>query len=86
VFSRQVRNRCQGLPGGTYPALYDCLGKDPETCLQDLDPVVGNGNQITDTLSISRQTVKNQLQKIFKKINVRGKVQAAVWAVKNLPS
>ena len=46
---------------------------------------VGSTNdEISDKLCISPHTVKTHLYKIFKKINVPNRVQAALWAAKNL--
>jgi len=46
---------------------------------------VGSTNEeIADKLCISPHTVKTHLYKIFKKINVPNRVQAALWAAKNL--
>jgi LuxR family transcriptional regulator, positive regulator of biofilm formation len=40
--------------------------------------------EIADSLCISPHTVKSHLYKIFKKINVPNRVQASLWAAKNL--
>ena len=40
--------------------------------------------EIADTLCISKHTVKNHMHKIYKRINVRSKIQAALWAHENL--
>jgi DNA-binding NarL/FixJ family response regulator len=175
----EVRNRCEGLPGGKHVVLYDCMGKDMQTCLEDVDPAFGNRDallclfnvsrntgvedeavmkygiqgffyvddpfpllakgvravwegeiwvsrhvisrmvqkkllsrmkgyrkilsdkeegiltllaggatdeEIAEAFYVSKYTLKKWMQKIFRKLNVRGKVQAAVWAAKNLAS
>ena len=46
--------------------------------------VGATNDEIADELCISSHTVKTHLYKIFKKINVPNRVQAALWAAKNL--
>ncbi|MFC1788410.1 response regulator transcription factor [Thermodesulfobacteriota bacterium] len=46
--------------------------------------VGATNDEIADRLCISPHTVKTHLYKIFKKINVPNRVQAALWAAKNL--
>lgn len=46
--------------------------------------VKGNSNKdMADTLFISEKTVKNHLTSIFRKLNVKDRTQAAVYALKN---
>lgn len=46
--------------------------------------VGATNDEISDKLCISPHTVKTHLYRIFKKINVPNRVQAALWAAKNL--
>jgi LuxR family transcriptional regulator of csgAB operon len=46
--------------------------------------VGATNNEIADKLCISPHTVKTHLYRIFKKINVPNRVQAALWAAQNL--
>ncbi|HKJ32179.1 MAG TPA: response regulator transcription factor [Balneolales bacterium] len=46
--------------------------------------VGATNDEIADKLFVSPHTVKTHLYRIFKKINVPNRVQAALWAAKNL--
>jgi LuxR family transcriptional regulator of csgAB operon len=46
--------------------------------------VGATNDEIADRLCISPHTVKTHLYRIFKKINVPNRVQAALWAAQNL--
>jgi len=46
--------------------------------------VGATNDEIADRLCISPHTVKTHIYKIFKKINVPNRVQASLWAAKNL--
>ena len=49
-----------------------------------LTAVGATNDEIADKLCISHHTVKTHLYKIFRKINVPNRVQASLWAAKNL--
>jgi len=55
-----------------------------QTEILALIAVGATNDEIADRLCISPHTVKTHLYKIFKKINVPNRVQAALWAAKNL--
>jgi len=62
-------------------------GKDlteRQTEILALVAVGATNDEIADKLCISPHTVKTHLYKIFKKVNVPNRVQAALWAAKNL--
>jgi DNA-binding NarL/FixJ family response regulator len=46
--------------------------------------VGASNDEISDKLCISPHTVKTHLYRIFKKINVPNRIQASLWAAKNL--
>jgi len=55
-----------------------------QTEILSLIAVGATNEEIADRLCISSHTVKSHLYKIFKKINVPNRIQAALWAVSNL--
>jgi LuxR family transcriptional regulator of csgAB operon len=55
-----------------------------QTEILSLIAVGATNDEIADKLCISPYTVKTHLYKIFKKINVPNRVQASLWAAKNL--
>ena len=57
---------------------------DREKEILDLIAAGYSNQQIADELFISPHTVKTHLHNIFKKINVKRRLQAALWAAQNL--
>jgi len=55
-----------------------------QTEILALMAVGATNEEIADKLCISSHTVKTHLYKIFRKINVPNRVQASLWAAKNL--
>ena len=55
-----------------------------ETEILALVAVGATNDEIADKICISPHTVKTHIYKIFKKINVPNRVQASLWAAKNL--
>lgn len=55
-----------------------------EVEILDLIATGFSNQQIADELFISPHTVKTHLHNIFKKINVKRRLQAALWAAQNL--
>ena len=76
--------------------IFECTGKDDfaKNRLENLSQrqiqilalvaVGATNDEIADRLCISPNTVKTHLYRIFKKINVPNRVQASLWAAKNL--
>ncbi len=55
-----------------------------QTEILALVSVGATNDEIADKLYLSPHTVKTHLYNIFKKINVPNRLQAALWAAKNL--
>ena len=84
--SREVMIKC--ILEGTDDDRYAKRGNEVLTLRQIeilAQVAVGASNdEIADRLNISSHTVKTHLYNIFKKINVPNRLQAALWAAKNL--
>jgi LuxR family transcriptional regulator of csgAB operon len=84
--SRDIMTKC----------IFEGTGKDKssKSCWENLSErqieilalvaVGATNDEIADRLCISPHTVKTHLYRIFKKINVPNRVQAALWAAQNL--
>ncbi len=84
--SREMMTKCV-FEGINSNGLSETIGKKlTERQIEILALIaVGNTNdEIAEKLYISPHTVKSHLYSIFKKINVPNRIQAALWAAKNL--
>ena len=100
VFMKGVRTVIDGKLWLSRDMMTKCIfegtGKDnsAKSCVEDLSQrqieilalvaVGATNDEIADRLCISPHTVKTHLYRIFKKINVPNRVQAALWAAQNL--
>ena len=84
--SRDMMTKCIFEGTGKDKSSKSITGKLTQRQIQILALIaVGATNDdISDKLCISPHTVKNHLYRIFKKINVPNRVQAALWAAGNL--
>jgi DNA-binding NarL/FixJ family response regulator len=70
--------------GGSLPPLKTNPLTSRETEILVLVSAGAKNEQIAEELHISPNTVKTHIYNIFKKISVPNRLQAALWAVKNL--
>ena len=70
--------RTPGLAGSLEASLSEREGEVLRQMAHGL-----TNKQIADTMKISYETVKEHVQNIFRKIGVKHRTQAAVWAVRN---
>jgi len=82
--SRQILQRIIEKETNPMPRKQDHRLSDREKEILSLLAVGASNDEIAEKLFISRFTVKNHLQNIFKKIGVHGKIEAAIWASRNL--
>ncbi len=84
--SREIMTKC--ILEGTHQEKASKSGNATLTPRQNeilaLVAVGGTNDEIADKLCLSPHTVKTHLYNIFKKINVPNRMQAALWAAKNL--
>ena len=84
--SREMMTKCifEGTDNDkSFKNICDKL-TDRQTEILALIAVGATNEEIAERLFISPHTVKTHLYKIFKKINVPNRIQAALWAAKNL--
>lgn len=85
-FSREIMAKYIFDHSGSDTSPKDTGGNltDRQTEILAMIAVGSTNEEIADKLCISPHTVKTHLYKIFKKINVPNRVQASLWAAKNL--
>jgi DNA-binding NarL/FixJ family response regulator len=85
-FSRDMMTKCifegTGNDNSSKSQIKDLSERQIE--ILALVAVGATNDEIADRLCISPHTVKTHLYRIFKKINVPNRVQAALWAAQNL--
>ena len=82
--SREMMTQCIFEESDTPPKSSTEDLTERQTEILSLIAVGATNEEIADRLCISSYTVKSHLYKIFKKINVPNRIQAALWAVSNL--
>lgn len=84
--SREVMSRCileegeEGPPPGKEPSILTAR----EVEILSMVSLGAKNEDIADRLFISPNTVKTHIYNIFRKISVPNRLQAALWAAKNL--
>jgi DNA-binding NarL/FixJ family response regulator len=82
--SREMMSRCIFEESDTPSKSNTEDLTERQTEILTLIAVGATNEEIADRLCISPSTVKTHIYKIFKKINVPNRVQAALWVAKNL--
>jgi len=84
--SREMMTKCIFEDSGSDTSSKSIPGNltERQTEILALMAVGATNDEIADKLCISPHTVKTHLYKIFRKINVPNRVQASLWAAKNL--
>lgn len=84
--SREMMTKCilEGSEGENPSKKFKDKLTERQTEILAQIAVGATNDEIADRLCISPYTVKTHLYKIFKKINVPNRVQAVLWAAKNL--
>ena len=84
--SRDIMTKCirEGARREKATGATSAILTSRQTEVLALVSVGATNDEIAERLHISPHTVKTHLYKIFKKINVPSRMQAALWAAKNL--
>ena len=84
--SREMMTKCIFENSGNHTSSEGKAGDltERQTEILAMISVGATNDEIAEKLCISPHTVKTHLYRIFKKINVPNRVQASLWAAKNL--